>query len=57
METFKSENTLKMTHVTSKKQQCQKNKRALGSGRHLNKIAKKTFYTCLHVWLLPHSMS
>ena len=30
----KPENMLKMTHVRSKKQKCQKNKRALGSGRY-----------------------
>ena len=33
LETSKPENRLKMTHVRSKKQKCQKNKRALGSGR------------------------
>ena len=34
LETSKPENMLKMTHVRSKKQKCQKNKRALGSGRY-----------------------
>ena len=32
LETSKPENMLKMTHVRSKKQKCQKNKTALGSG-------------------------
>ena len=32
--TSKPENLLKITHVRSKKQKCQKNKRTLGSGRH-----------------------
>ena len=34
LETSKPENMLKMTHVRSKKQKCQKNKRALGSGKY-----------------------
>ena len=33
LETSKPESMLKMTQVRSKKQKCQKNKRALGSGR------------------------
>ena len=34
LETSKPENMLKMTQVRSRKQKCQKNKRALGSGRY-----------------------
>ena len=34
LETSKPENMLKMTHLRSKKQKCQKNEKPLGSGRH-----------------------
>ena len=34
LEVSKTEDMLKMTDAKNKKQKCQKNKRALGSGRH-----------------------